>query len=127
MSKFADRSFWVDTADRALTSFAQGLIGSLSLDSVGIINVDWVQGGSLAASFALLSVLTSIAARGNRGETPVDVSVQEWRAPLERFEDAYADDGTGEIVDLEADGADPLDSSVEVTGYRPRRELRESD
>lgn len=68
MSKFADKQWWIDTGDRAAASFAQGLIGTLGLDSVGVLDVDWVQGLSLAGSYALLSVLTAVAFRGGAGE-----------------------------------------------------------
>lgn len=64
MSKFADKKFWVDTFDRVVTSFAQGLIGVLGLDTVGILDVDWGQGLSIATSYAVLSLLTSISFRG---------------------------------------------------------------
>ena len=64
MSKFANLQFWVDTGDRAVASFAQGLIGTAGLDGIGIVSVDWLGVLSLAGSYALLSVLTSIAFRG---------------------------------------------------------------
>lgn len=72
MSKFASKQFWVDTFDRAVTSLAQGLIGSSLIGSTGILDVDFVQVLSLGGSYALLSVLTSVAFRG-RGEEPPPV------------------------------------------------------
>lgn len=65
MSKFADKRFWIDTGDRTLSSFAQGILGSAALETVGVIDVDWVQVLSLGASYALLSLLTSVAFRGH--------------------------------------------------------------
>ena len=68
MSKFADKKFWIETFDRGLSSLAQGVLASAALESVGVLNVDWVQVLSLGGSYALLSVLTSIAFRGNGGK-----------------------------------------------------------
>jgi hypothetical protein len=65
MSKFADKQFWIDTMDRTLSSFAQGILGSAALETVGVIDVDWVQVLSLGGSYALLSLLTSVAFRGS--------------------------------------------------------------
>lgn len=68
MSKFADKTFWIDAFDRAVASFAQGVIGTALLDSTGLLDVDWVQVASLAGSYALLSVLTSVAFRGGSSD-----------------------------------------------------------
>lgn len=68
MSKYADKQFWIDAADRAIASFAQGAIGALGLDSVGLLEVDWAGGVSIAGAMALLSLLTSVAFRGNRDQ-----------------------------------------------------------
>lgn len=65
MSKFANKNFWIDTFDRAFSSFAQGVLGSAALETVGVVDIDWVQVLSLGASYALFSALTSIAFRGN--------------------------------------------------------------
>ena len=71
MSKFANKQFWVDTFDRAVASFAQGILGAAGLDTVGVLEVDWNQVVSLAGSYALLSVLTSVAFRGGAKEEPL--------------------------------------------------------
>ena len=65
MSKFADKQFWVDTGDRALTSFAQALLTTGVFESTGLLNIDWVQILSLAGGYAAASVLTSVVFRGN--------------------------------------------------------------
>src|SRR5690625_4471079 len=71
VSKFADRQFWVDTADRAVASFAQALVTTGVFESVGLLGVDWTGVLSLSGGYALASVLTSIAFRGgaNRDNT----------------------------------------------------------
>jgi len=68
MSKYASKAFWVDAGDRVIASFAQGAIGSLALDSVGLLDIDWEQGLSFAGAMALLSLLTSVAVRGGKGD-----------------------------------------------------------
>lgn len=66
-SKYADKKFWVDTADRAIATFAQSLAGALGIDQTGILDLDWSQSLSIAGAITLASVLTSVAFRG-RGE-----------------------------------------------------------
>lgn len=63
-SKFLDGQFWADTVDRALASFAQGLLVVGSFDQSGVINVDWGGILSMAGGYALASVATSVAFRG---------------------------------------------------------------
>jgi r1t holin len=58
---FTDSAFWLATVERAIRTFAQTLIATLGLDTTDIINVPWERGLALAASSALLAVLTAIA------------------------------------------------------------------
>lgn len=67
MSKYANKQFWVDTFDRAVSTFAQSLVGVLGVDVIGILDVDWVQTLSVAGLAAATSVLLSISYRG-KGE-----------------------------------------------------------
>lgn len=67
-SKFADRRFWVDAGDRAIVSFAQGLLATGVLESTGVIGVDWQGVLSLAAGYSLTSFLSSIAFRDSTKE-----------------------------------------------------------
>lgn len=66
MSKFASASFWIDTFDRAVATTAQAGIGVLTAGVTGLLEVDWVQGASVAGLAGLVSVLTSIALRGGK-------------------------------------------------------------
>lgn len=70
MSKYASKSFWVDTFDRAVSTFAQALIGTNIIESAGLLNVDWVEILSVSGAAALTSVLTSVAFRGRGEEVP---------------------------------------------------------
>lgn len=71
MSKYSDRQFWIDTGDRALASFAQALVTTGVFESSGLIGLDWAEVLSLSGGYALASVLTSVAFRGNNGDEVV--------------------------------------------------------
>lgn len=62
-SKYSDPKFWLDTLDRAVATVAQAGIGVLTAGVTGLLDVDWVQGASVAGLAGLVSVLTSIALR----------------------------------------------------------------
>lgn len=62
MSTYTTPHFWTATAERAIKTVAQTVLGLLTADHiVGVLDVEWTQIGSVAALAALLSVLTSIA------------------------------------------------------------------
>ena len=54
--------FWKDAAERAIRTAAQALLALLATDVSGVLEVDWLQAGSVAALAALMSVLMSIVA-----------------------------------------------------------------
>jgi hypothetical protein len=56
--------FWKDTAERAIRTAAQALLALWATDVTGVLAVDWVQAGSVAALAALTSILMSIIATG---------------------------------------------------------------
>lgn len=64
MSKYADRQFWIDTADRAVATFAQGTLGALTADAISILDAGVAEAAQVGALTALASVLYSIAFRG---------------------------------------------------------------
>lgn len=55
--------FWLDTAERAVKTFAQAVLG-VFVAGVTIISVDWVDTLAIGATAALVSVLTSVASTG---------------------------------------------------------------
>jgi hypothetical protein len=55
-------TFWKDAAERAIRTAAQALLALWATDVAGVLEVDWVQAGSVAALAALMSVLMSIVA-----------------------------------------------------------------
>jgi hypothetical protein len=56
--------FWKDAAERAIRTAAQALLALWATDVTGVLAVDWVQAGSVAALAALTSMLMSIIATG---------------------------------------------------------------
>lgn len=66
-SKYSDKQFWIDVFDRAVATVAQAAVGALTAEVTGLIDVDWVGVGSIAGLAGLVSVLTTIAFRGNGG------------------------------------------------------------
>jgi hypothetical protein len=64
MSKYSDKKFWVDAFDRAVATFAQAGVATLTAGVTGLLDVDWAQGASVAGLAALVSVLSSVAFRG---------------------------------------------------------------
>jgi uncharacterized membrane protein YccC len=56
----SDKGFWIATGERAVKTFAQALV-ALFVAGVTVLTIDWQQGIAVAATAALVSVLTSIA------------------------------------------------------------------
>ena len=63
-SKYANKQFWLDVLDRAISTFAQAGVGVLTAGVTGVLDVDWTQMLSVAGLAAGVSVLTSVAFRG---------------------------------------------------------------
>ena len=55
-----DKGFWIASAERAIKTFCQALV-ALFVAGVTVLTIDWVQGLAVAATAAVVSVLTSIA------------------------------------------------------------------
>lgn len=64
MSKYADKQFWVDAADRVVATFAQTFLSASLVGDVGLNAIDVGTSLSIAGGAALASLLTSIAFRG---------------------------------------------------------------
>ena len=56
----SEKLFWVAAGERAVKTFAQSLV-ALFAAGVTILNIDWQQGLAVAATAAVVSVLTSVA------------------------------------------------------------------
>ena len=57
------KQFWQDTAERAVKTFAQALLG-VFVAGVTIMSVSWVDALAVGATAALVSVLTAVASAG---------------------------------------------------------------
>jgi len=60
MSIYARASFWSGVRDRAIKTFAQVLVSTLTV-GVGIFDINWKGALGLTATAVLISVLTSLA------------------------------------------------------------------
>lgn len=57
-----NQKFWMATGERALRTFAQTLAALIGAGLVNIIDIPWAANLGIAATAAVLSVLTSIGA-----------------------------------------------------------------
>lgn len=57
---FTNKTFWKDTAERAIKTFAQSFVAVLLAGGTGLLDVDWVNGLSVAGLALVVSVFTSI-------------------------------------------------------------------
>ncbi len=56
---FTNKTFWKDTAERAIKTFAQSFVASLAVGT-GLLDVDWLNALSIAGLATVISVFTSI-------------------------------------------------------------------
>ena len=54
------RRFWDYAAERAAKTLAQTALATIGVGAVGILEVDWVNVGSVSALAAIMSLLTSV-------------------------------------------------------------------
>lgn len=57
-------AFWKATAERAIKTFAQALVATLTASATGLLDTDWVGALSTSAMATVLSVLASVASSG---------------------------------------------------------------
>lgn len=65
MSKYANKQFWVDAADRVVATFAQTFLSASLIGDVGLNAIDLGTSLSIAGGAAVASLLTAIAFRGS--------------------------------------------------------------
>lgn len=81
MSSYTTREFWAGTAERAIKTFAQALLGVLTGGASGLLDVDWVAALSVAGLAAVGSVLTSLATPDFTAGAPVEDYAGKHEAP----------------------------------------------
>ncbi|WAL94009.1 holin [Streptomyces sp. Je 1-369] len=57
-------AFWKATAERMIRTMAQGTLGAVSADALGILDVDWGEAFSVGGLAAALALLTAIGSSG---------------------------------------------------------------
>lgn len=60
MTTMFTQAFWIGTAERALKTFAQATLVSLSASGIGLLAMPWTTALDLGAGAGVLSVLTSL-------------------------------------------------------------------
>lgn len=56
----SEKLFWIAAGERAVKTFAQSLV-ALFVAGVTVLTIDWQQGLAVAATAAVVSLLTSVA------------------------------------------------------------------
>lgn len=64
MATLTTGAFWKATSERAVRTFAQGTLGAISADGLGLLDVDWGDAFGIGGLAAALAVLTAIATSG---------------------------------------------------------------
>ena len=67
-NKYAE--FAKASAERAVKTFAQSAVALLTANATGLLEVDWVQIGSVSGLAAVVSILTSVASAPFGGDGP---------------------------------------------------------
>lgn len=60
MDIYKSKTFWYGVAERAIKTFAQALLAVMTVGTA-VWNLNWGEGLGVAATAALISILTSIA------------------------------------------------------------------
>lgn len=53
-----------DAAERAIRTFAQGVLGAITAGATNLLDVDWAQAAGIGGYAAVVSLLMSVAATG---------------------------------------------------------------
>lgn len=54
------KEFWQAAGIRAIRTFAEGMLGALGSNLVGITQMDWIGAASIGASAAVVSILFAL-------------------------------------------------------------------
>lgn len=70
MSSLTSKAFWKAAAERAVKTVAQSAVALIAANATGLLDIDWVQLGSVAGLAGLVSILTSIGSDAATGNGP---------------------------------------------------------
>lgn len=62
-------SFWKAAFERAVKTVAQAAVALITANATGLLDIDWVQLGSVAGLAGLVSILTSVGSDAVTGGT----------------------------------------------------------
>lgn len=71
------KTFWKDTAERAVKTFAQSMAAVLTAGVTGVLDVDWMNALSVSLLATLVSVLTSVGSGYVGDDSASVVKLQE--------------------------------------------------
>lgn len=76
---FTNKTFWKDTVERAVKTFAQSMVAVMTAGATGVLDVDWVNALSVSLFATLVSVLTSIGSGtvGDQSASAVKLNKEE--------------------------------------------------
>ena len=66
---FLKKEFWIAAVERAVKTVAQTAVATITAGATGLLEIDWVQIGSVSALAGLVSLLTSIGSDWVTGGT----------------------------------------------------------
>lgn len=73
------KTFWKDSAERAVKTFAQSMVAVTTAGATGVLDVDWVNALSVSLLATLVSVLTSIGSGtiGDQSASAIKLNKEE--------------------------------------------------
>lgn len=76
---FTNKTFWKDTVERAVKTFAQSMVAVMTAGATDVLDVDWVNALSVSLLATLVSVLTSIGSGtvGDQSASAVKLNKEE--------------------------------------------------
>lgn len=80
MSIYMQKTFWAGTAERAVKTLAQATLAMIGTNTIAITDLDWTHILAVAATAAIVSVLTSLATPETAASTK-EVKVEMLAAP----------------------------------------------
>ncbi|MEY8458579.1 holin [Lactococcus ileimucosae] len=76
---FTNKTFWKDTLERAVKTFAQSLVAVMTAGATGLLDVDWINALSVAGLAFVVSVFTSIGSGtvGDQSASIINLNKEE--------------------------------------------------